>query len=127
MRACRNNPPLEAAHIIPRIADQSEMLAAGLLTLNVPTNGMMLCIPCHRLHDSFMWCFNPDTGVVVADALLHDNDLGSLWRDRVGKQLVKPPVDDAVKTAWWPPPLVWTAALARFEAAKMERHEKAYS
>jgi len=124
---CRNNAPLEAAHIIPRIADQSEMLAAGLLTLNVPTNGMMLCIPCHRLHDSFMWCFNPDTGVVVADALLHDKDLGSLWRDRVGNQLVKPPVDDAVKTAWWPPPLVWAAAIARFEAAKLERHEKADS
>ena len=77
------------------------------------------CNPCNRLYDYFMWCFNDATGVVVADALLHDNDLGSVWRERVGIQLVKP-VDNAVKIFWWPPSLVWAAAVARFEADKVE-------
>lgn len=86
----------------------------------MPSNGMMICVSCHFLYDSFMWCFHDTLGVVVADALLHDNDLGSVWRERVGIQLVKPPVDDAVRKAWWPPLFVWAAAVARFEAAKVE-------
>lgn len=122
---CRGAPPLEAAHIVARIAKPDELRAALLMGPNVASNGIMLCVPCHRLHDAFMWCFDPDRGVVVADALLHDEDLGLLWRDRVGVQLSQPSAADADKAAWWPPASVWAAAVDRFEAARVERHAKA--
>ena len=119
---CRNEPPLEAAHIIPRIADEPELLAAGLLSANVASNGIMLCIPCHRLHDAFMWCFDPSKGVLVADALSHDEELGVVWRKRAGSQLFQPDAAEAAKALWWPPASVWGAGVARFEAAREERH-----
>ena len=122
---CRDKPPLEAAHIIARIAEQSELDAAGLLSSNVPNNGIMLCIPCHRLHDAFMWCYDPSRGVVVADALLNDVELGPAWSQRVGLHLSRPDAADAVKAAWWPPASVWAAGVTRFEAAKIERHAEA--
>ena len=122
---CRAEPPLEAAHIIARIAEQPELLAAGLLSANVPNNGIMLCVPCHRLHDAFMWCFDPSAGVVVADALSHDEELGPIWSARAGAQLSQPSAADAVKAAWWPSASVWAAGVARFEAARVERHAEA--
>jgi hypothetical protein len=121
---CSREPPLEAAHIIAHTAEQPELLAAGLLCPNVPNNGIMLCIPCHRLHDSFMWCFDPSKGVVVADALLHDEGLGSEWRRRVGAQLSQPAAGTAL-AAWWPPASVWAAGVGRFEAARAESLAKA--
>ena len=122
---CRAEPPLEAAHIIARIAEQPELLAASLLSANVPNNGIMLCVPCHRLHDAFMWCFDPSAGVVVADALSHDEELGPIWSARAGAQLSQPSAADAVKAAWWPSASVWAAGVARFEAARVERHAEA--
>lgn len=121
---CRGESPLEAAHIIARIVEQPDLMAARLLTANVPNNGIMLCIPCHRLHDAFMWCFDPSRGVLVADALLHDTELGTAWSLRVGVQLSQPDAADAAKAAWWPPASVWAAGVARFEAAREERHTK---
>ncbi len=103
----------------------SLLLAAGLLSANVPNNGLMLCIPCHRLHDAFMWCFDPPKGVVVANALLNDEELGPAWRGRAGARLSQPDAADAVKAAWWPPATVWAAEVTRFEAARAERHAEA--
>ena len=122
---CRGEPPLEAAHIIARIAEMPELLAANLLSANVTNNGIMLCIPCHRLHDAFMWCFDPSRGVVVADALLYDEGLGPAWSKRVGAPLSQPDAADAAKAAWWPSDSVWAAGVARFEAAKGKRHAEA--
>ena len=122
---CRGKSSLEAAHIIARIAEQSELLSAGLLSANVPNNGIMLCTVCHLLHDAFLWCFDPPKGVVVADALLHDADLGAAWALRVGTQLSQPSAADLVKATWWPPASVWAAGVARFEAARLERHAEA--
>jgi hypothetical protein len=122
---CHAEPPLEAAHIIPRIADEPELLAARLLSANVPSNGIMLCIPCHRLHDAFMWCFDPSKGVLVADALSHDDELGLIWGKRAGAQLSQPGAAEAVKALWWPTASVWAAGVARFEAAREERHAEA--
>ena len=118
---CRAEPPLEAAHIVARIAEQPELVAACLLSANVPNNGLMLCISCHRLHDAFMWCCDPSKGVVVANALLNDEELGPIWRARAGARLSQPDAADAVKAAWWPPASVWAAGVARFEAARAER------
>lgn len=123
---CHAEPPLEAAHIIPRIADEPELLAAGLLSANVPSNGIMLCIPCHRLHDAFMWCFDPSKGVLVADALSHDEELGLIWGKRAGAQLSQPDAAEAAKALGWPPASVWAAGVARFEAAREERHAEAH-
>jgi hypothetical protein len=122
---CRAEPPLEAAHIILRIADVPELLAAGLLSAKVANNGIMLCIPCHRLHDAFMLCFEPSKGVLVADALSHDEELGLVWGARAGAQLSQPDAAVAVKVFWWPPASVWAAGVARFEAAKEEHHAEA--
>jgi len=119
---CRAESTLEAAHIISRIAEQSELEAAGLLSANVPNNGIMLCIPCHRLHDAFMWCFDPSKGVLVADALSHDEEQGFIWRARAGAQLSQPDAADVTKASWWPRASVWAAGVARFEAARVERH-----
>lgn len=119
---CRGEPPLEAAYIISRLAERPELSTALLLTPFVPNNGIMLCIPCHHLHDAFMWCFDPSKGVVVADALLNDEELGPIWRDRIGVQLSQPHAADTTKAAWWPPASVWAAAMARFEVDKAERH-----
>ena len=118
---------LQAAHIIARIAEQPELTAAGLLNPNVPNNGIILCAPCHSLHDAYMWCFDPSRGVLVAEALLCDQELGPLWHERVGAQLTKPAAADAAKNAWWPPASVWAAGVARFEAAREARHSAADS
>ncbi len=118
---CRSGPPVEAAHIIARITELPELRAACLLVPNVPNNGIMLCIPCHRLHDAFMWCYDPSRGVVVAEALIQDEEQGQIWKARVGIQLSQPDAGDAAKVAWWPPPSVWAAGVARFEAAKADR------
>ena len=122
---CRGDPPLEAAHIVARVAELPELHAALLLGPNAPSNGIMLCIPCYRLHDASLWCFDPSRGVVVADALLLDKELGPIWRARAGAQLSQPDAADATKAAWWPPPSVWAAGVARFEAAIEERHADA--
>ena len=114
---------LEAAHVIPRTAEFPLLLSAGLMTANQPSNGIMLCVPCHRLYDAFMWCFDPTSGVVVADALLSDAALGEAWKARVGAQLSQP--DDAAKALNWPPPSAWAASLVLFHAARDKRHAKA--
>ena len=62
---------------------------------------------------------------MVADALLHDAELGTLWRRHIGAQLSRPDAADVAKAAWWPPASVWAAGMARFETAKEERHAEA--
>jgi hypothetical protein len=96
---------------------------AGLLTANLPNNGILLCVPCHRLYDASMWCFDPSSGVVVADALLSDASLGEAWKARVGAQLSLP--DDAALVLNWPPPSAWSASLGLFQEARERRHAKA--
>lgn len=88
-------------------------------------NGIMLCINCHHLHDAFMWCFDPARGVVVADALLQDEDLGPIWRARAGAQLSSQTLPMLWALSKWPPASVWAAGVARFEAAREERHAEA--
>lgn len=121
---CRSSSlPLEAAPVIPRTAGLPLLHAAGLLTANQVNNGMLLCTPCHRLYDAFMWCFDPtsgNSGVVVAEALLCDAALGDAWRARVGTQLSQP--DDTSWAINWPLPSAWTAALGLFHEAREKRH-----
>ncbi len=121
---CRSsNTLLEAAHVIPRTAGLPLLHTAGLLTANLPHNGILLCVPCHRLYDASMWCFDPSSGVVVADALLSNAALGETWKARVGAQLSQP--DDAAKALYWPPPSTWAASLGLFQEARVRRHAKA--
>ena len=121
---CRSSSSLlEAAHVIPRTAGLPLLRTAGLLTANLPHNGILLCVPCHRLYDASMWCFDPTSGVVVADALLSDAALGEAWKARVGAQLSQP--DDAARALYWPPPSAWAASLGLFQEARERRHAKA--
>jgi hypothetical protein len=121
---CRGtSSPLEAAHVLPRTAGPALLHKAGLMDANETLNGILLCTPCHRLYDAFMWCHDPTTGVVVADALLHDAALGKAWGSRVGAQLRKP--DEAVWALYWPPTSVWAASLCLFHDARTRRHAKA--
>jgi hypothetical protein len=120
---CRSNSLLEAAHVIPRTAELPLLHKAGFLTANQPNNGILLCIPCHRLYDASMWCFDPTSGVVVADALLSDAVLGETWKARVGAQLSLP--DDAALALNWPPSSAWAASLDLFKEARVRRHAKA--
>ncbi len=121
---CRSSSLLEAAHVIPRTSGLPLLRTAGLLTANLPNNGMLLCVPCHRLYDAFLWCFDPTSGVVVADALLSDATLGEAWKARVGAQLSQP-ADDAARALYWPPPSAWAASLGVFQEARKRRHAKA--
>ena len=70
-----------------------------------------------------MWCFDPSRGVIVADALLDDADLGPVWIQRVELQLAQPA--EAVNAFWWPPASVWATGVARFEASREKRHTQA--
>ena len=120
---CSNSSLLEAAHVLPRTTGPELLYKAGLIDANETLNGILLCTPCHRLYDAFMWCLDLTSGVVVADALLCDAALGGLWGARVGAQLRKP--DDAVWALHWPPPSVWAASLGLFHDARARRHAKA--
>jgi hypothetical protein len=118
---CRSSSPLEAARLIPRSAGQELLYKAGLLASNQPENGMLLCVPCHRLYAASMWCLDPASGVVVADALLRDAALGGAWGPRVGAQLRKPDVF----ANCWPPPSAWAASLGLFNDAQEARRARA--
>ena len=118
---CSGTDSVEAAHIIARIAEPPELDAAGPLKPNVPASFK----PFHRLRDSFMWYFDPARGVVLADALRLDVDLGETWKEREGTHLSRPTEGSATKAVWWPPASVWAAALANFMAAKVKRNADA--
>ena len=120
---CRSSSLLEAAHVLPRTTGPELLYKAGLVDANETLNGILLCTPCHRLYDAFMWCLDLTSGVVVADALLCDAALGGAWGARVGAQLRKP--GDAVWALRWPPPSVWAASLGLFNDARTRRHTKA--
>ena len=111
--------PVEAAHIIPRIASTEQLKLARLLDANCALNGILLCQDCHFLHDQHMWHFLPSTGVIVADALASDSELGALWSGRAGRQLARPA--DEYQASWWPLDSVWIVAHADFEAAREGR------
>jgi hypothetical protein len=121
--------PVEAAHIIPRIASADRLMLARLPEANYVWNGILLCQDCHFLHDQHMWHFMPSTGVIVADALANDSELGALWSGRVGRQLARPAGE--LQASWWPSESVWIAAHADFEAAREGRRaladEKPYA
>ncbi len=112
--------PVEAAHVIPRIASAELLRRACLPSADVVSNGILLCPACHLLHDQFLWHYLPSAGVVVADALASDSDIGQLWSARAGRQLTRP--EGEMEAGWWPPEAVWRAAYAGYEAAREARH-----
>ena len=112
--------PVEAAHVIPRIASAELLKRARLPSADVVSNGILLCPACHFLHDQLMWHYLPSAGVVVADALASDSELGQLWSTRAGRHLTRP--EGEMEASWWPPEAVWRAAYAGYEAAREARH-----
>jgi hypothetical protein len=112
--------PVEAAHVIPRIASPELLALACLPDADFVGNGILLCSSCHFLHDQFMWHYMPSTGVVVAAALASDGEQGALWSARAGRQLARPA--GQLQASWWPAESVWMAAHSCFEAAREARH-----
>ena len=122
---CAATSELQAAHIVPRVAVEAKLEAAGLPDANVVSNGVILCISCHRLHDAFMWCVDASGRVRVADALKHDAELGSLWTERGAGALSLAQPSRSDKARWWPTASVWAADAASFDEARGERHRLA--
>lgn len=115
---------LEAAHVVPQRSSGSVLSAHGLATSACPQNGVMLCGVCHEFFDRWMWYVTADGTVVVADALLHDEDgaFKSYWAKRNSRPLLQ--AADMTRTLW-PPSSVWKFRELKFLEAQRSRWESA--
>ena len=116
--ACGHAGPTEAAHIIRHRASPSLVRAAGLHTAWDVRNGVMLCHTCHLYFDTHFWCVGEDGKVVVAEALLADEDCERHFHPLVGLKLRHSPGDSN-----WPTAATWRCQAQQFLTARAKRHE----
>ena len=114
---------VDAAHILPRDSKTAVMNAVDLLTSWDPRNGIVLCKRCHLAFDHGLWHVDAAGAAVVADAAKSDPQVGRYWRARDGRLLRRPTMDFQLKS--FPTEKVWAATLAKFDAAREQRHRLA--
>jgi predicted restriction endonuclease len=115
--ACGEASATEAAHILRRTTPRPLLVAAKLRSAWDIRNGVMLCGDCHLFFDKYLWSVDEKGTVVVADALLADEEEGPHFRPMVGKHLRHTEGD-----LDWPVKQTWERHKQLFEAARVERH-----
>ena len=115
--ACGAAGPTEAAHIVRRKAAASLVREAKLRTTWDVRNGVMLCHMCHLYFDKHFWCVGEDGKVVIADALLADEECERHFRPMVGVELRHSPGERD-----WPAAETWLCQEKLFKAARDKRH-----